>query len=352
MKSKKKKLILGLCFVLVFIFAIIPLGISFVIYNDNFGRRYESDELILRRTTEFEGLNAQRYTFPSNNGQQLVGYTYDKGIENPKGLVIIAHGFGGGGHNWYMDVADYLASNGYAVFAYDATGYDESGGRSVEGLPQGIIDLEYAIRFIKETSEFNDLPIMLFGHSWGAYSAGSVLNIYPDIRAVAMVAGFNESKVLLKEEGTRMAGDIMGVIVPYISLIEKTKFGQYASYSCLDGFEASTAGVMILHSSDDPVISIENNYNVFYDRYKDSQRITFVKYEDRGHNYVYYSDYARQYTDTFNSKYDEYVNSLDKEVSPEMKQEYYNKSLDKQLMFELDKELMQKIVTFYDSYIE
>ena len=54
-----------------------------------------------------------------------------------------------------MDVADYLSSNGYLVFAYDATGNDESEGDAVNGLPQGIIDLDYAIRFIKESNEFN-----------------------------------------------------------------------------------------------------------------------------------------------------------------------------------------------------
>lgn len=58
----------------------------------------------------------EKYEFTSNKGQKLVGYNYyvDK---NVKGIVIFAHGFGGGGHNSYMDCANYFAKNGYYVFA-------------------------------------------------------------------------------------------------------------------------------------------------------------------------------------------------------------------------------------------
>jgi hypothetical protein len=62
-----------------------------------------------------------------------------------------------------MDCANYFAQNGYYVFAYDATGTDESEGNGVGGLPQGVIDLDYAISFVEESKEIPDLPIVLFG---------------------------------------------------------------------------------------------------------------------------------------------------------------------------------------------
>ena len=82
-------------------------------------------------------------------------------------MYVIAHGFGGGGHNSYMDVANYFASNGYYVFAYDVTGCDKSEGEGVGGVPQGVIDLDHAISFVEDNNEIPELPIMLFGHSWG-----------------------------------------------------------------------------------------------------------------------------------------------------------------------------------------
>lgn len=63
---------------------------------------------------------------------------------------------------------------GYDVFAYDATGNDESEGNSVKGVPQFLIDLDYAIQFVKQTPDFDGSPIVLFGHSLG----GILLEVY------------------------------------------------------------------------------------------------------------------------------------------------------------------------------
>ncbi|MHB8130644.1 MAG: alpha/beta hydrolase [Mobilitalea sp.] len=349
MNGKKRKIIIILSIVLILLLLIIPFGLSVMIYEDNFGDRYESYMPMARSIDEFEGLNSQRYTFPSNQGQQLVGYKYYRDLENIKGVVVIAHGLGGGGHNSYMDVADFFTSNEYVVFAYDATGNDESEGSSVKGIPQGLIDLDYAIQFVKQTSDFEGLPIMLFGHSWGGYSVGSVLNLHPDVKAVVMVAGFNKSMDIIEEEGRRIAGDMISVLLPYISLYERIKFGKSASYSCMNGFENSDAGVMVIHSTDDEMISKKMSFDVFYDIYKDNQRFDFVKYENRGHNNTYYSDASREYKDEFNRKFDEYLDTLEGELTFELKASYLNDHLDKKILYDLDEELMDSMVKFYDS---
>lgn len=67
--------------------------------------------------------------------------------------MIIAHGFGGGGHNSYMDAADYFARNGYYVFTYDATAMDKSEGEGLGGIPQGVIDLDSAISFVERMDD-------------------------------------------------------------------------------------------------------------------------------------------------------------------------------------------------------
>jgi len=97
----------------------------------------------------------------------LTGYKYYREDTEINGLVVLAHGFGGGQRN-YMHISNYFASNGYAVFAYDATGNDESEGEAVGSLPQSVVDLDYALRFVKSNSDFAGLPIALWGHSWAA----------------------------------------------------------------------------------------------------------------------------------------------------------------------------------------
>ena len=351
MSTRKRKIIVTVIVVLMVLLLIVPFGLSAMIYEDNFGDRYETYAPMARSVDEFDGLNVKRYTFSSDQGQNLVGYQYYKTLENTKGVVVISHGLGGGGHNSYMDVADFFTSNGYVVFAYDATGNDESEGSSVKGLPQGLIDLDYAIQFVKQTSDFDNLPIMLFGHSWGGYSVGSVLKLQPDVKAVVMVAGFNKSMDIIEEEGKKIAGDGVRVLLPYISLYERMKFGKYASYNCINGFENTEAGVMIIHSADDEMISKEKGFDVFYDQYKNNPRFSFVKYENRGHDYVFYSERSRDYQDEFNRNFAEYVNSLDEELTIELKASYLNDHLDKKQLFDLDIELMNSIVKFYDNNV-
>ncbi len=348
-KSKKTgRLIVVICIVALLLFVILPFGLSVYIYQSNFGSRYTTTSWMKRSLDEFDGLSAQQYSFPSKDGQQLIGYKYYRENVDVKGVIVIAHGLGGGGHNSYMDVADYFASSGYLVFAYDATGNDESEGDAVNGIPQGVIDLDYAIRFVKENDDFDNLPIMLFGHSWGAYSAGSVLNIHPDIRAVVMVAGFNKSEDVIEEEGTRIMGSGMRYLVPFISLIERVKFGQYAKYTCMEGFDHSAGNIMIIHSSDDRMISYQNQFVLFESTYQNNARFTFLSYEDRGHDYVYYSDASRLYDDQLNGQFSEYVNSLEEKLSPEIKAAYMSENLDLSKLFDLDQELMGKMVDFFD----
>jgi len=339
---------------LVILLFALPLGMSVRIYEENFGVRYETYAPMSRSIDEFEGLRSQYYAFQSNKGRTLVGYGYYHGdnslndVGEPGAVVIIAHGLGGGGHNVYIAVADHFASKGFAVFAYDATGNDESEGESVYGLPQGIIDLEHAISFVKQTEEYENLPIMIFGHSWGAYSAGSVLNLHPDVKAVAMFAGFDKSIDIILEEGKKIAGDVMVRFTPYLSLYERIKFGDYAALDCASGIEASDAGIMIVHSADDEMLPPEMSYDVFHAQYKDNPRFVFVKYEDRGHDYVFCTDEARLYRAEFNRKFDEYLE--DNEFPPELKVAYLEANLDKNALYELDTELLDRVADFYNSY--
>jgi hypothetical protein len=145
-------------------------------------------------------------------------------------------------------------------------------------------------------------------------------------------------------------GDSFSALVPYFFVLERIKFGHYASYNCIDGFEASNAGVMIVHSSDDNMISFEDQFTMFLDQYRDNLRFDFVQYEDRGHDYIYYTDASRRYKDELNTQFKDYVDTLDTELTAEIKREYMEGNLNKAILFDLDTELMDRIVSFYDSY--
>ena len=324
-------------------------------YDENFNVRGDSYEPLMLRVEDFEGLNCKEYSFDSDKGQKLAGYLYSVGDEQ-HGIVVIAHGFGGGGHNSYMDVANYFAQNGYYVFAYDATGCDKSEGEGVGGVPQGVIDLDHAISFVEESDEIPDLPIVLFGHSWGGYCVSSVLTYHPEVKAVIECSGFNRSSDMFESGGKSQAGGVIYAMTPFIRIHERFKYGKYASNTAMDGFDSTDASIMIVHSADDDVIGIEYGCDKYYEKYKDDPRFTFLRFEDRGHNDIF-NDLENTYKDDFNAGFELWLETLDYDYEAEEnrdkfiadKAEYINENLDREAWSSrLDEDLFSQFLDFYD----
>lgn len=353
-KSKKKTaIIILLCLIVLLIAG--WWAISVGIYNLNIDKRFESYEPRMLYVEDFEGLSCSEYSFTSDKGQKLQGYWYSAGAEQ-KGIIVMAHGFGAG-HNFYMDCANYFVQNGYYVFAYDATGNDKSEGDGVGGFPQGQIDLDYAINFVEESGNFPELPIALFGHSWGGYSACSVLTYHPEVKAVIESSGCNRSSDLFEAGGKKVAGNVIYTMMPFIKLHERIHYGKYASNTAMDGFEASNTAVMIVHSEDDGVVPIEYGLDRFYEKYKDDKRFVFLRLKDKGHNYIF-DDHT--YLDTYNKEFDEWLKTLDydynakenRERFKKDKADYTHQHLDRSKWCNmLDTELFAEFLSFYNDNI-
>lgn len=322
--------------------------VTVLIYNENFSQRYSTAEWLAYSVSEFDGLEVEQAQFPSNKGQQLMGYHYSKPNQAAKGVLVLSHGLGGGGHNSYMHLVDYFASHGYLVFAYDATGNDLSEGPSVEGLPQAVADLDHALRYVKRSEQYQALPIVLLGHSWGGYAAGGVLNYHPDVCAVALFAGFNSSTGLFEQQGRSLMGSGIKLFMPYVAWYERLKFGSYANSTVLDGFAASDAQGLLVHSTDDHTVLSENGYHLFYAAYAESPRFQFVEFNDRGHNELFYSATALAYREQLNADYTEFVEAHGGQYQADIKRAFMQKHLDKPKAYALDQHLMQAMLKFYD----
>ena len=349
--SKKKKILriivtVILCVILLTPTLILP-AVSAIVYHVNFSQRYETAEWMAFTADDFPGLNVTECRFPSDHGQMLAGYEYRKGEGEPKGVLILAHGLGGGGQASYVNVIDYFAGCGYIVFAYDATGNDKSEGSCIGGFPQGVIDLDHAIRHVK-ARPYGNLPIVLYGHSWGGYSVCAVLEYHPDVRGVVSVAGCNDSTIMIREQGRLMAGDIIDLLIPYVALYEKIRFGSYADASAMKGFEESDAKIIILHSDDDTTVLPAYGYDIYKKHYGSNDRFTFLRFKDRGHSYLCTSPESAQYRAELNEQYKAYIAENGLSYSEETKQTFMNAHLDKEKCFELDAQLMEQLKQFYD----
>lgn len=360
MKKKRSKKKIVLLTLLIVILLIIAGWWAFCVkmYNENFDVSANSYEPLMLRVEDFEGLECTEYSFPSDKGQKLAGYLYSSG-EEQHGIVIISHGFGGGGHNSYMDVADYFAKNGYYVFAYDATAMDKSEGEGLGGVPQGVIDLDHAISFVESESDIPNLPIVLFGHSWGGYCVSSVLTFHPEIKAVIECSGFDRSSDMFESGGKSQAGGIIYTMTPFIRIHEYFKYGKYAKNTAMDGFDATDANIMIVHSADDGVIGIEYGLDKYYEKYKDNSRFKFIRFEDRGHNEVF-NDPNNTYKDDFDAKFDSWLETLDYDYKVEEnrkrflddKANYITENLDhEKWSHRLDEGLFAQFLEFYEQSI-
>ena len=349
-KGKAKPIIISvICVILSVPLIILPVT-TVIVYESIFGERYETASWLEFSVEDYEGLQMERSDFQSED-VTLAGYKYSKANQEVKGVVVIAHGLGGGGHNTYMPFIDYFASNGYYVFAYDARGNDNSGGDAVDGLPQGIICLDNALHHVVAIEEYQDLPVTLFGHSWGGYSVGNVLNMHPDIKAAVIIAGFNESEDLLEYQGQQMAGTGVHILMPYLKLYERIKFGkEFTAVSAIQGLEKTNAGIMVVHSKDDATVPTKYGYDKFYEAFGNSDRFEFVLYEDKGHDYLFYSEAAWAYREQLNADYKSYVEDNGREYSAETKEEFMNGYLDKKQCFEPDPILMKQILNIFDTY--
>ena len=326
------------------------------VYKQNFCIRCETYEPYKYSVEDFEGLSRTRYEFKSNKGQTLVGYMYysDSAPEDKKAIVVMAHGFGGGGHNSYMDLANYFAQNDFYVFAYDATGNDESEGEYVGSLIQGVIDLDHAISFLEGNDAFPKIPIVLWGHSWGAFSASNVITYHPEVKAVIECAGWNKGSDIFRTQGQQIAGNAIWLFMPFIHIHEFVKYGKYSTNSALKGLKKSDAAFMAVHSSDDDTVVEEIGYSIYYDKYKDDPRFAFMHFTDRGHNYLFNK---RDYNDELNAQFDPWLKTLDYDYNnPENKERFISDKADwltknidrKKWCSRLDTEVASQFVDFYN----
>ncbi|MCI9334610.1 MAG: alpha/beta hydrolase, partial [Lachnospiraceae bacterium] len=148
-------------------------------------------------------------------------------------------------------------------------------------------------------------------------------------------------------------GDGIYLMLPFVKLHERMKYGGYASNTAMDGFSKSNAAVLVVHSFDDEVVPAEYGYEIYYEKYKDDSRFRFLSFENEGHNY--FNDDT--YRDAFNAEFDKWIETLDydytteenKERFSEDKAEYIDRNLDREKWCSsLDLELFGEFVDFAD----
>lgn len=257
--------------------------------------------------THFEGLQMQPFSFQNKQGNTLRGGLYFYEPWNKQPLVVFFHGMGGG-YLAYMAEIEALCKGGYRVISYDYTGTLSSDGEELGGFCQSLSDADDALSYIKKM--FPGESIFIMGHSWGAYTAGCMVNLHPDVKkAVLLAPPISVSQMYLQKSPIKM-------IAKALIAIEQKKYPTYWEQSVLGDFSKdSTTKVLMIQSTDDKMVDYEKNFKVLQQQLP-FENVQFITVKNKNHNptyteeaVAYMAEYLKQLHDAQN---DEEVAALEK----------------------------------------
>lgn len=257
-------------------------------YDRNFfGKRLNGNPLVRYfEAKDFEGLSAEPVRFTSRRGVELHGFWYKKEGVVPRAAAVFAHGYGAG-HLAYTTEIDFLAGCGYAVLAFDMTGCGESGGDCLEGFDQGPLDLSAALDFVA-SSAFGHLPVLLVGHSWGAFSVLNVLPSHPEVAGAVAMCGFVSGASGVAESAFRKHLALAPLLAFWLRIFNRARFGKDANFNSIRSLQNSRVPLLLLYGGADATIRYATNGARIRKAAQGRADTEFLYYPDKGHN-VYLS---------------------------------------------------------------
>ena len=309
-------------------------------------KRCEGNEnLTYLKASNFDNLNARPISFTSNKGQTLNGFLYSCAkVDNYKALIVFSHGMGAG-HLAYTTEINYFAQKGYIILAYDNTGTCTSEGKKLNGFAQGIIDLKHALDFVKTRDDLNEFPLLLLGHSWGAYSVCNVSALIKDmeIKGIVAFSPFNSMNKLIRDIAKAKTKGNLSIFSPFFDLINLIRFGKTGILRTCHTIDSNTIPTLVMHGGNDMQVTIKNSPVGKKGRIKNNPNARTVLYETKYHN-VYLTREAEQYlNDTFAK-----IEALG-ENSPEAYEVYQN--IDYTLITKEDLTVMDTANTFFEECV-
>lgn len=332
--------------IIIFVIIILFLAATKIMDMAGVSARCEGNEnLKYFKAKNFDNLNARPISFKSDKEQVLNGFLYSNAkVEKYKALVVFSHGMGAG-HLAYTTEINYFAQKGYLVLAFDNTGTCTSEGKKLKGFAQGIIDLSFALKFVAEREDLKDLPVLLVGHSWGAYSVCNVQALKPEveIKGIAAFSPFNSMNKLLRDAAKQKTKLNLSILSPFFDIINFIRFGKTGILRTCDTINNNSIPTLIMHGGNDLTVTLKNSPVGRKNRIADNENARTVLYESKYHN-VYLAKDAEQYMNDIFAR----IGSLG-ENSPEAYEIY--QSIDYALITKEDLTVMDTVNDFFEECI-
>lgn len=233
------------------IFCLLSAALTAVLYRVLFPRRSGVSEF--RYSWEELGAEAparEVFRFPSGDNL-LNAARYD--VPDPKGLILVVNGVGAG-IDAHLPEIQYFVAHGYSALTWDATGIGESEGKWSVGLQQIKLDLLACLDWLEQADIPEDLPILLYGHSAGGYSAATALATDHRIDGVVCISAFESPVDIMLFHARSYVGFLADTQIPFLRLENRILFGAEADGSAFEAISAADVPVLIVQGDSDDLV--------------------------------------------------------------------------------------------------
>ena len=333
-------------------FSAVAITSTVMVYDACFPRFERPDYAVYPGIYTYErikdSLNREEFTFPSGE-VSLKGYYYPS--DNAKGILVLAHGFHAGADD-YLPIIEYFVNHSYSVFTYNVRATYESEGENQVGMCQSLVDIDNALKYIKNTPKYSSMPIFLLGHSWGGYAVTSVLALHPDVKACAAIAPMYSGYDIMVEKAEQYVGKLAVMPKPIFNVYQKILFGDYIKYNGVVGINTPNIPVLIAHGIDDKIITYDAQSIVSHkDEITNPNVVYYTGYGIHGdHNNIWHSTDSAIYQMEIADRLKRMEIEKGDTLSYEEKCEFY-KTVDHRLYSEVNHELMDKILELFNNQI-
>lgn len=272
------------------------------------------------------------------------GYIYqEKGRASFKGFIIMAHGFFGSHVQYLVDIA-FLCKNGYQVLAFDQYGVGISEGEAQVSLANGIYVLENVIRDVEKRNLQGNLKLMLYGHSWGAYSCAGALRTHPEIEKAILRSG-PVDPIAAGSHLLKMAKpSLYSSIAPLNRFCSFLLLGHRNMIKSTRGPKKNkTTDILVLHAKDDPMVEVSNSLALYYEKHP--QKNVQVIFSEHGKHNTIITEAA---IENYHKAVEAYkkIEMIQDAKEKTREEETFIKSLDRVSMYPYNTEVCNEILNF------
>ena len=200
-------------------------------------------------TGAFPLSGSQEINIRSANGF-LQGWIVE--VEDSKGLVLLLHGVRGNAEDMVESMARFR-DLGWTSLVINATGVGASDGTWTRGIQQQYMDGCAALTWISEQPVLEGLPIVVYGHSAGAWAAAR-LSMEDKVDGVICVSGFDRPVMLMTTWAEHYVGPVAWLEIPFLRMWESILFGPEYDASGGETLTESGKPALVVHGREDLIV--------------------------------------------------------------------------------------------------